>query len=648
VSVIRSLVALGLAATALLGACPPGHAERLAIGEGVYWAAADGEPTLPTHLRTDMARAGTTLTGVEFLLDEVEIRIRAEDVIERSTEILYFPSSESAAEYGNRELSFRAGSDELTILEAMVIDSDGRPTRIDPATVQIVPESTDGVFSDSRYAVLPLAGLGAGSKAIIISERQTDRASLHTEWNRILFPQTFLPRQLFRLRVSWSKPGLEPSRKLAMEGLQCEDVSSLELLCEATEIPAYPSDPDVLYRDVLPQIVLAEPASWDDIANRFTRYVGRAIDSSPEVVGHARELVAGLESDTKRLEAVHRFVAQEIRYVGLEHEERGYVPDGTTLTLRRRYGDCKDMTVLAIDLLRSVGIEANAVLVATERHDPEALMLPASGYFDHMIACGQLSDGSSFCLDPTDAYTDATSISPWIQGAVALPLEADTAPVRLPNDRYRWRLREDMHLHVTAAGDLREEGRLAYRGPYASWMRSQLARLSHEERIEWTIQDYQATVSDLVTPDFRLENVDQPEEELATEWSASYTGLIETGSELAYAEDSPWLDQLISFFGSQNEHHAYQFPGFSYTGMISVEVDERWQVIGNRREIRLDSEFGRLDRRVTLHDDGLTIRTEVQLPAATIPVDKLPKFSEFLRILDRENGWRLRATDPAE
>ena len=53
-------------------------------------------------------------------------------------------------------------------------------------------------------------------------------------------------------------------------------------------------------------------------------------------------------------------------------------------TLANRYGDCKDKSTLLLSLLRATGTEAYPVLVATERSDASALVVPSRGYFDHI------------------------------------------------------------------------------------------------------------------------------------------------------------------------------------------------------------------------------------------------------------------------
>ena len=107
----------------------------------------------------------------------------------------------------------------------------------------------------------------------------------------------------------------------------------------------------------------------------------------------ARKLVAGLDDRYREVERIHRFVADEIRYVALEHGAAAVAPTAVERTLDVRYGDCKGKVALFLALARQVGIPAFPVLVSTGRNELDKLIGPSVGYFDHMIACARTDEG---------------------------------------------------------------------------------------------------------------------------------------------------------------------------------------------------------------------------------------------------------------
>ena len=60
--------------------------------------------------------------------------------------------------------------------------------------------------------------------------------------------------------------------------------------------------------------------------------------------------------ERERLLAAMRFVQSEVRYLALALGNGSYVPSPPELVLKRRYGDCKDKTLLALSLLKGLSI----------------------------------------------------------------------------------------------------------------------------------------------------------------------------------------------------------------------------------------------------------------------------------------------------
>ncbi len=67
--------------------------------------------------------------------------------------------------------------------------------------------------------------------------------------------------------------------------------------------------------------------------------------------------------------------------------------------LKRRYGDCKDKSLLLITLLKALGVESNPVLLSLERRKGLDKSLPSPAVFDHAIVQAKVN-GKIFYLDP--------------------------------------------------------------------------------------------------------------------------------------------------------------------------------------------------------------------------------------------------------
>ena len=97
---------------------------------------------------------------------------------------------------------------------------------------------------------------------------------------------------------------------------------------------------------------------------------------------------------------VLEFVQNDIRYLSVSMGENSHRPFPPAQVLERRYGDCKDKSLLAVTILRALGIEAYPVLVASYTTVGLDNMLPSPTLFDHAIVRVKVN-GKEYYLDPT-------------------------------------------------------------------------------------------------------------------------------------------------------------------------------------------------------------------------------------------------------
>jgi hypothetical protein len=152
-------------------------------------------------------------------------------------------------------------------------------------------------------------------------------------------------------------------------------------------------------------------------------------------VGVLDGLLAGAGTFDDSLQAVHRWVAQDLRYVSLSLGIGGYRPRLPAEVLETRYGDCKDKTTLFVAFARRLGWEAYPVITsAGTRVDSTR---PSVHAFDHVIA-GLRRAGAWTFLDLTADLVAAGTVPPELQEQLGLIVFADgsvetvTLPVSPP------------------------------------------------------------------------------------------------------------------------------------------------------------------------------------------------------------------------
>lgn len=113
-----------------------------------------------------------------------------------------------------------------------------------------------------------------------------------------------------------------------------------------------------------------------------------------------QEVLNGRSSQEDRIVALIRFVQDDIRYLGFESGIAAYKPNNPATVISRRFGDCKDKSLLLVSLLEQEGITAYPFLVNTYMGHAVETLSPGLNAFDHCIVNFSF-EGKEFFVDPT-------------------------------------------------------------------------------------------------------------------------------------------------------------------------------------------------------------------------------------------------------
>jgi hypothetical protein len=178
-----------------------------------------------------------------------------------------------------------------------------------------------------------------------------------------------------------------------------------------------------------------------------------------------------------RVSAALRFVQDEIRYLAFAIGPSCLRPSPPDQVFTRRFGDCKDKSLLLCSILRECGIEARPALVNTTYRSSIEDCLPSVGTFDHTIVHVPLRSGS-YWLDATATHQrgdlEMRSALPYGRALVIAPGERELRRIPPQWDRSRVRVTEAFALaHYDSAATLDVE--TVYDGVEADGMRQTLA-----------------------------------------------------------------------------------------------------------------------------------------------------------------------------
>lgn len=121
-----------------------------------------------------------------------------------------------------------------------------------------------------------------------------------------------------------------------------------------------------------------------------------------------KEIYTPQMTKPEKIDAIINFVQDEIRYMGIESGIGSHQPFSPEQVVKQRFGDCKDKSLLAAELLKRIGVEkAYPVLVASYMKNGLDQFLPGGQVFDHCILYFKY-EGKPYWVDPTIALQGGT------------------------------------------------------------------------------------------------------------------------------------------------------------------------------------------------------------------------------------------------
>jgi transglutaminase-like putative cysteine protease len=178
-------------------------------------------------------------------------------------------------------------------------------------------------------------------------------------------------------------------------------------------------------------VQLSDFKTWSEVNQWALKLFQVAPPFSPELSQKIAEW-RQLSDQEEEILAALRFVQDDVRYFGIEIGPGTLKPRDPSLVFSRRFGDCKDKSLLLVTILRALGVQADPVLVNATLDRAIGDWQPDPAAFDHCITEVQCN-GQVYWLDPTISYQRgplaAHYVPPYGLGLVVAPWTTDLAAI---------------------------------------------------------------------------------------------------------------------------------------------------------------------------------------------------------------------------
>jgi hypothetical protein len=132
--------------------------------------------------------------------------------------------------------------------------------------------------------------------------------------------------------------------------------------------------------------------SWNEVTQRYLELYEQIIGTDMNVNALSVLSFSSTASENEKIEAIVRFLEKDFEYRAYVSETHFLLPDPPSIVLGRKWGDCKDLTLLGVVLLRSLGIGAFPVLVGPENQSETVFEFPDPFSLEHAVVGIQAGD----------------------------------------------------------------------------------------------------------------------------------------------------------------------------------------------------------------------------------------------------------------
>jgi transglutaminase-like putative cysteine protease len=256
---------------------------------------------------------------------------------------------------------------------------------------------------------------------------------------------------------------------------------------EVRNVPQMFEEPKMPERyTAVQRLLLSTIPDWETLSKWYWELSKPRLNAvNPAMKAKVRELTTGFTNRQEKIEAIFRFVSQDVRYMGItvEDDAPGYEPHNVSLTFDNRYGVCRDKAALLVAMLRLAGFDACPVLIYVgPKKDPEV----PQPWFNHAITAVRNEDGSWQLMDATNENTRdlLPAYLSYRSYLVATPQgeTLQTSPVVPPEKNL---LTIDMDAALDESSLITARALLSFNGINDTAYRGRLAALKPEERVPY-------------------------------------------------------------------------------------------------------------------------------------------------------------------
>ncbi len=393
-----------------------------------------------------------------WLLDEGKYSLEPDGRTKNTTrQVVQILKPEGAEAYRERRFTWNPEHQKLTVNWMRVVKPNGEVISEKPEQVQdsdVPAEMGVPMYTAAKIKRMSLSGLEPGTILDFSVTTETDASMMPGEffvsW-RVATP-TYVVRSNLEVDAPTSMNPRINERNLSFKRTEKTESGRRYYTWRTANVSRFKGEPYAPDSALQGMTVSVSPSfSWNAIGKWYVPIARDAYAISPSVEEKMKSVLMGARSLDDSIRRLHKWVAQDIRYVAIELGRGGYVPRNAETVVRTGFGDCKDKAMLFVAALKKIGVTGYPVLLNI--YGLERKETPSLGQFNHMIAAVKRGKGYEFA-DLTAGNYAFGKLPRSEQGNLAvLVKENDSEEITLPESPST-----DAMIDAIITGKLGEDG----------------------------------------------------------------------------------------------------------------------------------------------------------------------------------------------
>ncbi len=583
-----------------------------------------------------------------FLCNEVFLEVKSDWSYTRRIHQKAKILKEEAKSLGELPLQYAQGRDTVKILYAHTITPDGKKHRY--SKIQDFKTYNDyPMYSDAMVKIVTLPEVNVGSivefEAVVSSKGMPIKDAFwsNLEFNFARPTQEFsavitFPKKLginfkeFNLK---HKPSITETPQTITYSWKIKNADPTEKIEEYLPFPA----PDSLEN----AMDFSSIKSWEDVSKWYYALVLKNLKPDKTIVETAKAITQNYASIRDKTRAILEYIQDNFRYVSMSFGENSLEPHPADQIFRNKYGDCKDLSLLSMAMLKAVGISSHVALFNNEfsisdpRYD-----LPMPDFFDHVLLLVKDEIIGNFYVDPLlDGY-DIGEFPLSYQGAYTFIIDEqggrfDRFPVF---DEKRDSKKSTKHVTLHADGSVLVETEEIWELDSSIETRENIKGMDQEDKdqLSRSIDSYFTSGGEMIEKS--LEGLDAKYGTLKSHFKYKKKDEYPLNGDMMII-DITGYERNLDFTQKERKKPIF-YPGNSLAEEITTfKIPEGFVVSHMPKNLSLKMGFFEIERKYQRNKDTITASEIERFRRSQYPKEDYAKFKDFFDKLSGQTQQRI-------